>query len=447
MKNKQLNTWFWRWHIISALISFPIVVILNITGIVYLYKTDFNNWAYNKERFIHTPVSPSSQPYSYQTQFDKASVEVAPKIITRVVLAESEDQATAFYLQGKGHSRHIAYVNPYTLEMQGEYNQKDSFMYLIRKLHGELLLDLPGTLVVELTACWLIVMLLTGLYLWWPQNKWRLLGFFWIRARNSSRVTWRDIHCVFGFYACITILVILLGGLPWTQVFGSAYKYIQNEADSGFPQGWKTANHIPEEHRSKAHDMPESQDITAPHHHDHSMQNVHKLNLDQMVNLAKSLNLAGKVTIEFKPHSPIFIVSNRSFYLSDQARVHFDRSTGEIRKHFTWQDVGFMMQARQFLMRFHQGEYGLLNWYLVLVMSVLFLVSNIAGLVSYLKRKKKGSWSLPQNKQPISLGLGVSALLISLAILLPLFGLSVAIIYAVFKVRDMAAVRSYSTTQ
>lgn len=440
MKNKQLNTWFWRWHIISALISFPVVVLLNVTGIIYLYKTDFNNWAYQQERFIETPVSGKRQ--SYQAQLDAAHLEIAPKIVTKLVLKETteQEQATTFYIKAKGHAKNALYINPYTLSVQGEYVQKDSFMYLIRKLHGELLLDLPGTLVVELTACWLIVMLLTGLYLWWPQSKWRLLGFFWVRSNTGSRITWRDIHAVFGFYASITILIVLLGGLPWTQVFGSAYKYIQNETNSGYPHGWRTAHGDHQDHSN--HKNHSSHD-----NHNVLKTNEKKLDLDQMVALAKALNLTGDVTIEFKPNSPIFTVSNRSFYLSDQERVHFDSSTGEIKQHFTWNDVGFMMQARQFLMRFHQGEYGLLNWYWVLVISLLFLISNIAGLISYLKRKQKGSWSLPQNKQPLSLGAGISVLLMSLAIFLPLFGLSVVLIYAGFKVRDFSMKRTYSATQ
>lgn len=237
MKNKQLNTWFWRWHIISALITLPVVIIITVTGIIYLYKVDVNDWIYKEQRFVSDV--PESKPYSFQQQLNKANQFVEGRYVNRLFLSNDVNKATTFYLAAKGHARHAVYVNPYTLEVQGDYVQKDSLMYLVRKLHGELLLGLPGTLLVELVACWLIVMLLTGLYMWWPQKSWRALGFFWIRTKDGSRILWRDLHVTLGFYSCVVIFIILLGGLPWTEVFGSAYKNIQQKTQTGYPEGWR----------------------------------------------------------------------------------------------------------------------------------------------------------------------------------------------------------------
>lgn len=406
MKNKQLNTWLWRWHIISALLTLPVIIILNVTGIIYLYKDSFNDWSYQKERYLPVSEKKDIPLYSYQQQLNIVNRHSHPLSANRIVLNKKNNMATTFYLNTEGHARHAVYVDPHTLNIQGEYIQKQSLMYLIRKLHGELLSGLPGTLLVELTACWLIVMLLTGLYVWWPNNKWRLSGLFWVRTNSGTRVMWRDLHVVTGFYACLVILVILLGGLPWTEVFGSAYKAIQTQTQTGFPEGWRFPS------TSKKNTIHQD----AP------------LNLDQMVAIAESLNLPGEVVLKFDQPGNVFSVSNRSFYLSDQHQIHISSIDGQIIKHFKWDDVGIMMQARLFLMRFHQGEYGLWNWYLVLFASLLFLFSNIAGLVSYLKRKSKGSWSLPDNKKPLSPGYGVIALISALAIALPMFGASLLII-------------------
>lgn len=421
MKNKQLNTWLWRWHIISALISLPIVLLLSLTGIIYLFKTDFNDWAYKEQRFF---VGDNVSAYSLQHQLDVARQYSKPKTIDRLVIPDSNNatgdsqaHATTFYLSGKGHAKNAVYVNPSTAEVTGTYQQKESLMYWVRKLHGELLLGLPGTLVVEWVACWLIIMILTGLYLWWPQKRWRIEGFFTLRRTENKRLQWRDLHAVLGFYASLTVLVILLGGLPWTEVFGGAYKAIQGYTHTGYPADWRKPQ--------KADIPPSKQDIP--------------LTLDKMVAVAQSYNLPGKVTVSFPDNAPYFTVSNRSFYLRDQQRLHFNRYNGSLLSANTWDNVGVMMQARQFLMRFHQGQYGLANWYLVLLASVLFMVSNIAGLVSYLKRKQPGSLSLPENKQPFVLGYAVITAILLLSIALPLFGASVVLIYGAFILKGWRA--------
>lgn len=156
-----------------------------------------------------------------------------------------------------------------------------------------------------------------------------------------------------------------------------------------------------------------------------------------MVAFAKRQQLVGDVFIQFKQQGNTFTVSNRSFYLKDQQRFHVNKYTGEIIAEYDWQDVGIMMQVRQFLMRFHQGQYGLSNWYLVLIASLLFLFSNIAGLVSYLKRKTKGDWSLPKNKNSFVLTYGVIITIVALGIVMPLFGLSLILIFAVTNLQSI----------
>ena len=43
-------------------------------------------------------------------------------------------------------------------------------MYFMSSLHGELLIGKYGSWIVELAASWAVVMIVTGLFLWWPSN-------------------------------------------------------------------------------------------------------------------------------------------------------------------------------------------------------------------------------------------------------------------------------------
>ena len=41
MKNNILSQWLWKWHVIAGLISLPFVIVLAITGGIYLFKDDY----------------------------------------------------------------------------------------------------------------------------------------------------------------------------------------------------------------------------------------------------------------------------------------------------------------------------------------------------------------------------------------------------------------------
>jgi uncharacterized iron-regulated membrane protein len=71
-------------------------------------------------------------------------------------------------------------------------NEDHRPMNVISSLHGELLMGDRGSNIVELAASWAIVMIVTGLYLWWPRQASRLAGVLYIRVRKGKRIFWRD---------------------------------------------------------------------------------------------------------------------------------------------------------------------------------------------------------------------------------------------------------------
>lgn len=148
---------------------------------IYLFKQYYNNAVYDEYRFIEAPVSHLTATSSARINFNDqlaAAREVTSKHIMQVILPLEPDQTTAFRVHGKkgDHTRNLIYVNPYTAEVRGQVNQRDTLMYKVRKLHGELLLSKPGTYLVELTASWFLVLIVTGLYVWWPSKAFRKAG-------------------------------------------------------------------------------------------------------------------------------------------------------------------------------------------------------------------------------------------------------------------------------
>ena len=405
-KNTVINQWLWKWHVIAGLLTLPVMLLLAVTGVIYLFKDDMNQYRYRDAMYV-TPASTPKLSFEQQLQVANAYHHSA---ISSVILPRANSEATAFRLATKGKAQNYVYVDPYRGEVTGTFEQKQTLMFAVRKLHGELLLQKPGTIIVELVASWFVVLILTGLYVWWPKDGFNAKGLFGIRFCRGSRIMWRDLHAVLGFWLSVFLLIILAGGMPWTEVFGGQLKWLQQQTNSGYPTHWNSSK-----------GLASSVDETAA--------TRQRITLDHISTLPAVSALVGKITIQLpKGEKGVYSVSNRSRYLADQQVLHLDQYSGAIIKHHTWQDVGVLMDLRQVFMRLHQGEYGKANWYSVAIVALLFLVSTLASIISYLQRKPADQWAIPVAPARFQADKVLVGMIILLAIVFPMFGISVLLI-------------------
>jgi len=407
-KNSKLTSWFWKWHIIAGLITLPFMLMLSVSGIIYLFKDNVDSYFYSD--IIEAKQDVAIVPISYTAQLEAAKRE-SLKPVVAVTIPTDASQATKFKVAGRGRASNSLYVDPYSNEVTGQVNQKQTLMYDVRKFHGELLLGRTGTLVVELVASWFIVLILTGLYIWWPKKSSGAAGFFTIRTKNGSRTFWRDIHAVTGFWLSSAMLVILAGGMPWTDMFGTSLKWVQQQTETGYPSNWRDSKGL------------ESSALA-------SNGSLTSLNLDEVVSIASQSELAGEISIVFpQGNKGVYRISNRSLFLKDQQVLHIDQFSGEVIKRLNWADVGLLMDLRQVFMRLHQGEYGLVNWIVLLMVAVLFTLTIVGAIVSYLKRKPKGNWGIPKVPARFQVDKILLFGIVILGIVFPMFGASLVAIW------------------
>jgi len=302
------------------------------------------------------------------------------RVPSAIVIPEKNNQATQFIAGIFSHKSSI-YVDPYSGEITGKQQVNETDMFKIRKLHGELLMGSFGTKIVELTASWMIVLILTGVYLFWPRSGWR--GLFRIRFNSSRQILFRDLHTVTGFLFSALLLLILAGGLPWTDVFGRGFKKIQNATESGYPDFW-SGNAFSSE------------------------VNGTMIPLDNMVTKAIELDLAGEVQISPpQAEDAVYTISNETSSLSEICIFHFDAYSGELLHKGTWDDIGSMMKARLWVMAFHQGEFGFWNWLLVLFTAIALFLLSLFAIVSYLGRRSSSGIEIPSVPDNYRIGKGM----------------------------------------
>lgn len=93
----------------------------------------------------------------------------------------------------------------------------------VRKLH-RWLLDAPaqkgasstGKTIVGITTLLMVVILISGIVLWWPRTRKSLQNRLKVSCTKGSFRFWYDSHVSLGFYVTIFLLVMALTGLTWS---------------------------------------------------------------------------------------------------------------------------------------------------------------------------------------------------------------------------------------
>ena len=73
-----------------------------------------------------------------------------------------------------------------------------------------------GKLVVGISTLLFVVVLLSGVVLWWPRTRKALVNGLKITARRGWPHFWRSLHVAGGMYALALLLVMALTGLTWS---------------------------------------------------------------------------------------------------------------------------------------------------------------------------------------------------------------------------------------
>ncbi|WP_174297683.1 PepSY-associated TM helix domain-containing protein, partial [Sphingomonas bacterium] len=231
----------WRWHFYAGMICVPFVIWLALTGSIYLWRPQIEAWLERPYDHLAT-AGPVASPDAEVA----AALRAAPgSTLHRYALPQAPDQAVRI-LVGRGGVDTRVYVDPRSLAVLGTATESRRPMQVISRLHGELLAGAMGSYLVEIAACWTIVMLLTGLYLWWPRGRRGLAGVLYPRLGARGRLFWRDVHATAGIWVSLAALGLVLTGLPWAQGWGSylvAVRQITGTSDG--PVGWTIGGKVP----------------------------------------------------------------------------------------------------------------------------------------------------------------------------------------------------------
>ncbi len=395
---KALYRTIWRWHFYAGIFSIPFVIILALTGAIYLFKPYYEHWQERDYRGLQ--ITDNALTPNQQITAALAAIDGGKLLSYR--LPQTADEAVLIKVQGD--TNWMVFVNPYTGVVLAKERSDEQLMNIIKTLHGELLLGTVGSILVELAACWAIVLIVTGLYLWWPRNAQGLAGIIYPRLRDGSRTFWRDIHAVTGIWISALALFLLVTGLPWALVWGAALKEVRS-VDFSSQQDWT---------QSRAQE------------HDHwRAQASDTFNLTPEVLLAaQQLKLPPPVELSVaSTHHISWKASSQSGNRPQRADVWLN-GDGSIEKQSGFAEKKLIDRAIGVGIAAHEGYlFGWFNLVLgVLTCAGLILIS-VSGFILWRKRKPESVLGAPP-AMPTRIGFAVVAITIGLAVFLPLLAIS-----------------------
>lgn len=216
----------WRWHFYAGMIIALPLIVVSATGALYIFKDEL-------EGVLHPGVlyvEPATERATYEHQLATARAAVGPAYqIGTMQIFINPKRATELAMGGEKFQ--FGYVDPYRGHYLGSV-EKGGFSDIVLTLHRSLFLGATGRIVVELTTCWAIVLLVTGIYLWWPHKANQMWGVWLPRLWAKPYVVLRDLHTVFGFYIAVVAIVISLTGLIYTYVWGVGYRYAAEKTEA-----------------------------------------------------------------------------------------------------------------------------------------------------------------------------------------------------------------------
>jgi uncharacterized iron-regulated membrane protein len=416
----------WRWHFYAGIIFAPILLLLAVTGSVYLFKAEIEGALYQD----YYKVMPQGEPISASAQVEAVKKLHPDALITQYRPGENEERSSEVTIAENDESLTV-FINPYTGESLGELNNADRIMDRIEEIHGELMAGTLGDRIVELVACWALVLIVTGFYLWLPKKRKGWSGVLYPRVNKGKRILWRDLHAVPAFWITGGLLFLILTGLPWSGFWGSNFQTMITNSGEGYPPsvwvGDAPASTVQSKDIAEVPWAAETLDVPLS-----KIQGLVPLSLDKVVETAEQEGIYPGYTVYIPQEKDgVYTLSVFPPKAQDEATMHIDQYTGAVLADYRYDNYGAIGKVVAWGITLHKGtQFGLPNQLLSLLVCLGVVFVTLSGIYLWWKRKPQNGMGAPAapalfKTKPFLL------LMAGLGILFPLVGLSVLIVWLV----------------
>ncbi|MFE5426331.1 PepSY-associated TM helix domain-containing protein [Peribacillus simplex] len=444
METKQPNTSLyrtvWRWHFYAGITFAPLLIILAVTGSIYLFKPQIEQVLYQN----YQEVIPQGEKIPASQQIETVKKLYPDAVVTKYHPGENASRSSEVSITSNNESFTI-FIDPYTGKSIGKLNDEDRIMDKIEEIHGELMAGTLGDRIVELAACWAVVLIVSGLYLWYPKNKLNLSGVLFPRINKGKNTFRRDLHAVPAFWITAGMLFLIMTGLPWSGFWGSNFQSLATNSGFGYPPSIWTGSAPTSLIKTKdIADVPwaaENLDVPIS-----DIQGFIPLSIDDVVTIANREGIHPSYSINIPQETDgVYTLSAFPPKALDEATIHIDQYSGAVLADYRYDHYGLIGKIVAWGITLHKGtQFGLINQIISLLICIGIMLVAFSGFYLWWKRKPKKGLGAPKSP-PIKNMKFFLFLLIGLGILFPLVGLSLIVVWLIdwLIIKRISAVKKF----
>jgi uncharacterized iron-regulated membrane protein len=363
---KKVFGWLHLW---LGIASGLVVLIVAGTGSLLVFEDELEHTFMSSFFYVDVPANTSRQPLDNLTAYVQRE---NPTYKVGNITVEPEADRSVVYLLRKGKAKgsknqlYVA-VNPYTGEIIESIPGNKRFFVVVLDLHRFLCMGETGKLITGISCFIFVIMILTGLILWWPKRNSRKqrLRIKW--DASFKRLNW-DLHAVSGFYVHIVLLVIGLTGLAWSFKWANNLIYVALDGNT------------------KQYKVPPPESLP--------VKNSGIAYLDKIVTTTnEQLPYEGTITIRFADNDSLSIATSKE----DRTRhgnvsdyLYFQAGTAKLVQVRLYDNESKANIARKWMYPLHRGTlYGIPTKILALIAALVAFSLPISGFLIWMGRKKK----------------------------------------------------------
>ena len=394
-KNKKkpsfLKKWFAKLHLWFGLGIGFLIFIISITGALYVFKEDIENFQ-RKDVIFHNETNIQQKNllplHVLETKVNEQVKEKFPIHWVNIPMDKSRSYRFYWYEHKEDAWNYfdempiyqVAYVNPYTGKVLKVYDEKNGFFQIVKMIHWSFLLkESWGKYVVGIPVIIFVFMLISGIVLWWPKNKAarkQRFRFRWKNVKSWKRKNY-DIHNIFGFYSSILALIFAITGLFYSFfVIQAAIYFTFSGGETALPDYSKYTTTAPKELRTET-----------------TLDKVAQKTRDTFPNtFGFSIDL-GHPHMDDHEHPNFEVyVQHLSYSYHQYSSIIFDENSGEALKIINYKDKNFGEKTVGANYDIHVGSIlGLPTKIIAFVISLMIASLPVTGFMIWWGRRKKAT--------------------------------------------------------
>lgn len=417
----------WRWHFYAGLLVLPFLISLSITGALYLFDDEIDRIAHADLKRVSVQRGETVPP----SQMIAAALEAQPGRAVKFTDPPRPDASAEITVANADNERIAVYIDPYDGRVLGALPDRGTIMWTVRYLHSLHYFGPTARALIEIAAGWSILLVGTGIFLWWPRG--RTEGVITVRATPRRRVFWRDLHAVTGLLVGGVIVFLAITGMPWSNVWGGKVNEWANGSNFGYPSGVRVDVPMSDQ---KLNDIAKTswtlEQARVPESTGADGRSQ-AIGIDAAATTFDRLGLHEGYTVSL-PTSPSGVYTG-SVYPDDlhqQRVVHLDQYTGKALVDMNYDDYGPAGRWLEFGINTHMGQqFGLANQLLLLAACLAIIALSVSAAVMWWKRRPARRLGVPPMPSDPRVFRGLLAILILGGLLFPLVGASLLVMLAI----------------